>query len=64
MWGRSPTCLFGTLARLNRMGTIIIAYLSLLDQQARDRRDIAIVERNAKHLNREAQDLLEYQRIP
>jgi len=46
------------------MGTIIIAYLSLLDQQARDRRDIAIVERNAKHLNREAQDLLEYQRIP
>ena len=41
-----------------------LAYLSLLDQQARDRRDIAIIERNAKRLNREAQDTLEYQRTP
>lgn len=41
-----------------------LAYLSLLDQQARDRKDIAIIQRNAKRLNREAQDTLEYQRTP
>jgi metal-responsive CopG/Arc/MetJ family transcriptional regulator len=41
-----------------------LAYLSLLEQQARDRKDIAIIERNAKRLNREAQDTLEYQRTP
>jgi hypothetical protein len=41
-----------------------LAYLSLLDQQARDRRDIAIIERNAQRLNREVQDTLEYQRTP
>ena len=41
-----------------------LAYLSLLDQQARDRKDIAIIGRHAKRLNREAQDTLEYQRTP
>lgn len=40
-----------------------VAYLALLDQQERDRRDIAIIERNAKRLNREALDTLEYQRV-
>jgi metal-responsive CopG/Arc/MetJ family transcriptional regulator len=39
------------------------AYLRHLGQQARDRRDIAIIGRNAKRLNREAQDTLDYQRI-
>jgi metal-responsive CopG/Arc/MetJ family transcriptional regulator len=59
------------LARLDRvyknrsavLERAAVAYLNLLDQQARDRNDIAIIERNAKRLNREAQDTLEYQRI-
>lgn len=40
-----------------------VAYLALLDQQERDRRDIAIIDRNAKRLNREALETLEYQRV-
>jgi metal-responsive CopG/Arc/MetJ family transcriptional regulator len=40
-----------------------IAYLKLLERQSRDRRDVAIIERNAKRLNREAEDTLGYQRI-
>ena len=41
-----------------------LAYLADLDRQARDRRDVSIIDRNAKRLNREAEDTLEYQRIP
>jgi hypothetical protein len=37
--------------------------LAALDRQARDHRDLAIIARNAKRLNREAEDTLEYQRI-
>jgi hypothetical protein len=33
------------------------------EPEARDRRDIAIVELNAESLNREAMDTLEYQRL-
>jgi metal-responsive CopG/Arc/MetJ family transcriptional regulator len=40
-----------------------IAYLNLLARQSRDRRDAAIIERNAKRLNREAEDTLGYQQI-
>jgi metal-responsive CopG/Arc/MetJ family transcriptional regulator len=41
-----------------------VAYLAQLERQVRDRKDIAIIERNAKRLNRDAMDTLEYQRLP
>ncbi|MBI3473714.1 MAG: hypothetical protein HY013_20350 [Candidatus Solibacter usitatus] len=40
-----------------------LAYLAHLERQARDQRDIAIVNRHADRLNREAIDVLEYQAI-
>jgi metal-responsive CopG/Arc/MetJ family transcriptional regulator len=40
------------------------AYLAGVERQERDRRDIEIINRNAARLNREAKDVLEYQRIP
>ncbi len=39
-----------------------VAYLAQLERQARDRRDIEIIERNADSLNREALDTLGYQK--
>jgi hypothetical protein len=42
----------------------VIAYLAELERQARDQRDIEIIDRIADRLNREALDTLEYQRIP
>jgi metal-responsive CopG/Arc/MetJ family transcriptional regulator len=59
------------LARLDRVDKnrsavlerAAVGYLNLLDQQDRERKDIAIIERHAKRLNREAQDTLTYQRI-
>lgn len=41
-----------------------VAYLARLEREARDRRDIEIIERNADGLNREAIDTLEYQQLP
>lgn len=41
-----------------------VAYLAQLERQARDRKDIEIIERNAERLNREALDSLEYQQLP
>jgi hypothetical protein len=41
-----------------------VAYLADLERQARDRRDLEIIDRNANRLNREAFDTLGYQRIP
>ena len=41
-----------------------LAYLARLDREARDRKDIEIIERRAQSLNREAMDTLEYQRLP
>jgi len=41
-----------------------LAYLAQLDRQARDRKDIEIIDRNAARLNREAIDTLEYQQLP
>ena len=41
-----------------------IAYLTQLERQARDRKDIQIINRNAERLNCEAMDTLEYQRLP
>jgi metal-responsive CopG/Arc/MetJ family transcriptional regulator len=40
------------------------AYLARLEREARDRTDIAIIDRNADRLNREAMDTLEYQQLP
>jgi metal-responsive CopG/Arc/MetJ family transcriptional regulator len=39
-------------------------YLARLEQSDRDRRDIAIIDRHARRLNREALDTLEYQILP
>jgi hypothetical protein len=35
-----------------------------MERQARDRRDIEIISRNAERLTREAMDTLEYQQLP
>jgi hypothetical protein len=41
-----------------------VAYLTDLERQKRDRKDVEIINRNAARLNREAKDTLEYQQIP
>jgi metal-responsive CopG/Arc/MetJ family transcriptional regulator len=38
-----------------------LAYLAQLERDVSDRRDIKIINRNAKRLNREAMDTLQYQ---
>jgi hypothetical protein len=60
------------LRRLDRLDTnrsallerAALAFLARLERQARDRRDIELINRNAERLNREALDTLEYQRLP
>jgi metal-responsive CopG/Arc/MetJ family transcriptional regulator len=42
----------------------VLAYLAQLERQARDRTDLEIIARNAKRLNRDAMDTLEYQQLP
>jgi len=39
------------------------AYLKELARQKREQRDIAIIEKHAKRLNREAADVLSYQKV-
>ena len=39
-------------------------YLARVEQADRDRRDIAIINRHARRLNREALETLEYQILP
>ncbi|MFN7935436.1 MAG: hypothetical protein U0R19_19055 [Bryobacteraceae bacterium] len=39
------------------------AYLRDLARQKRDARDIRILEKNAERLNREAEDVVDYQKI-
>ena len=41
-----------------------VAYLAGLEKARRDRKDLEIINRNAKRLNREAIDTLGYQRLP
>lgn len=41
-----------------------LAYLAHLERQARDQRDLEILDRHAERLNREAHDTLEYQKLP
>ena len=38
--------------------------LARLEREARDRKDLEIINRHADRLNREAMDTLEYQRLP
>ena len=40
------------------------AYLSRLEREERDQRDLEIIDRNARRLNREAEDVLGYQQLP
>ena len=62
----------GLLRRLDRVDSnrsallerAAVAYLAQLERQERDRSDIEIINRNAARLNREAEDTLQYQRIP
>ena len=39
-------------------------YLTRLEREQRDRRDIELIDRTAARLNRGAQDTLEYQQLP
>jgi metal-responsive CopG/Arc/MetJ family transcriptional regulator len=62
----------GLLSRLDRVDKnrsallerAAVAYLAQLERQARDRKDIEIIDRNADRLNREALDTLQYQQLP
>ncbi|MGH9509601.1 MAG: hypothetical protein ACRD2M_06680 [Terriglobales bacterium] len=40
------------------------AYLARLEKAKRDSADLRIIDRNADRLNREAKDVLEYQKLP
>ena len=64
-----PKELLGRLDRVNKNRSVLLeraarAYLAQLERQARDRKDIEIIDRNAERLNREAIDTLEYQQLP
>jgi metal-responsive CopG/Arc/MetJ family transcriptional regulator len=63
-----PKELLGRLDRVDKNRSALIeraalAYLAQLERQARDRKDVEIINRNAERLNREAMDTLEYQRL-
>jgi hypothetical protein len=64
-----PKQLLGRLDRLDKnrsaiLERVAVAYLARLERDARDRKDIEIIERNAKRLNRQAMVTLKYQRMP
>jgi metal-responsive CopG/Arc/MetJ family transcriptional regulator len=60
------------LVRLDRLGPnrsaslerAALSYLAHLEREQRDRGDTAIVNRNARRLNREARETLEYRKLP
>jgi hypothetical protein len=41
-----------------------LAYLAQRERLARERNDIEIIDRNADRMNRDAMDVLDYQRLP
>ena len=41
-----------------------LEYWERLDRHRRDQRDLEIIDRNARRVNREAGDTLEYQKLP
>lgn len=64
-----PRELLGRLDRVDKNRSALLeraalAYLDRVDRQMRDRRDAAIIDRNAGRLNREARDTLGYQKLP
>jgi metal-responsive CopG/Arc/MetJ family transcriptional regulator len=64
-----PEELLGRLDRVDKNRSTLIeraarAYLAEMERQARDRKDIEIIDRHADRLNREAIDTLEYPRLP
>jgi len=63
-----PKSLLSRLDRADKNRSAIleraaVAYLARIEREARDRRDIEIIERNAESLNLEAIDTLEYQQL-
>jgi metal-responsive CopG/Arc/MetJ family transcriptional regulator len=63
-----PKDLIGRLDRVDKNRSALLeraarAYLAQLERQVRDRKDLEIINRRADHLNREAMDTLEYQRV-
>jgi hypothetical protein len=61
---RGTPALYATRNRSALLERAALAYLAKVERQARDRKDIEIIDRNAERLNREAMDTLEYQRLP
>ena len=64
-----PKQLLSRLDRVDKNRSAIleraaVAYLARLEKYARDQKDIEIIDRNAKRLNREASDTLKYQQMP
>jgi len=64
-----PKALLGRVDRVSRnrsafLERAAVAYLERLDREARDRSDAEIIDRNARRLNREASDTLDYQKLP
>ena len=62
-----PQELLGRLDRVDSNRSALLeraaeAYLKHLASSERDRRDIAIIDKNAERLNREAADVLDYQK--
>ena len=63
-----PRDLLGRLDRVDKNRSALLeraaeAYLKALAKQERDRRDKAIIDKNAERLNREAADVLSYQKL-
>ena len=61
-----PQELLNRLDRLDRNRSALLeraalVYLAQLEKQARDRKDVEIIDQNAERLNREAIDALDYQ---
>jgi metal-responsive CopG/Arc/MetJ family transcriptional regulator len=63
-----PEELLGRLDRVDNNRSALLeraalAYLAHIEREKRDQKDIEIINRNAERLNREALDILEYQRL-
>lgn len=52
------------MVRVKTSVTLPKQLLTRLEEEARENRDIEIINRNAKRLNREAIDTLKYQQVP
>lgn len=64
-----PKDLLASIGRLDQNRSRFLeraaqAYLARLEEAKRDSRDVEIINRNADRLNREAQDVLDYQGLP